>query len=65
MISGLRNFEQREIIYGGVTFKVRRTMHKQGGKFVLMHNDRYLARFPAKSLRVWLKYFSRELSQKG
>lgn len=57
----LAPYQQREITYKGVTFTVRRTNHKAGGRYLAMHNGRYLVRCPASKLRVWLKHFAAEL----
>lgn len=51
-------FDEYTMEVGGVTFTVRKTQHATGGKYVLFHKGRYLARCQKSWLPRFTKYYA-------
>lgn len=51
-------FDEYEMEVGGVKFTVRKTLHVQGGKYVLFHRGKYLARCQKSWLKRYAKYYA-------
>ena len=48
-------FDEYEVIVGDVKFVVRKTQHVTGGKYVIFHKGKYLARCQ----KSWVPRFTR------